>query len=109
MRRITKFFVFLLLLASLGASLLNIGFYRELKERTEALYRRDLRHWLSLQSRMEIVEEAISSPYHPHETEPTDVTEAQETVLETHPDTSPESEDITDGETEESVTTDATA
>ena len=58
MKKITKFFIFLLLFVSLAGNLLNLGIWQRLKESSEAWDKRNLHHWLSIQSRVEDLEEA---------------------------------------------------
>ncbi len=58
MRKITKFFIFFLLFISLAGNLLNLGIWQRLKDSSEAWDKRNLHHWLSIQSRVEDLEEA---------------------------------------------------
>ena len=61
MRKITKFFIFFLLFVSLAGNLLNINIWQQLKENSEAWDKRNLHHWLSIQSRVEDLEEAAQA------------------------------------------------
>lgn len=58
MKKITKFFVFFLLFISLAGNLFNINVWNQLKKSSEAWDKRNLHHWLSIQSRVEELEEA---------------------------------------------------
>ena len=58
MRRITKFFLFLLVGLSLAGCVLNFGGLYLLHNSSSDYNKRDLRHWLSLQARVEALEDA---------------------------------------------------
>ena len=58
MKKITKFFLFFFLFLSLSGNLFNINVWQRLKESSEAWDKRNLHHWLSIQSRVEELEEA---------------------------------------------------
>lgn len=97
MKKITKFFVFFLLFLSLAGNLFNVNVWQQLKNSSEAWDKRNLHHWLSIQSRVEDLEEA-----------------AQVVATEggTEEETTVEPPDMTDQETDEETTeavTEATA
>ena len=68
MRRITKFFLFFLVGLSLAGCVLNCGGLYLLHDVSNGYNKRDLRHWLSLQARVEALEEA-ADVFHPLESE----------------------------------------
>ena len=68
MRRISKFFLFLLVGLSLAGTFLNFGGLYLMNNTSDRYNKRDLRHWLSLQARVEALEEA-ADVFHPLESE----------------------------------------
>ncbi len=97
MRRITKFFLFLLVGLSLAGNFLNFGGLYLMNNTSDRYNKRDLRHWLSLQSRVEALEEAadVFAPSEEESLPQTPATEADtfpESVVSDADETKPTSE-----------------
>ncbi len=58
MKFIKKLLFSLLVLALLGGTLFNFGLFYELKEKADTLKKQGLRHFLSIQDKLEVLEEA---------------------------------------------------
>ncbi len=98
MRRITKFFLFLLVGVSLAVGILNFGGLYLLRGTSDSYNKRDLRHWLSLQARVEALEEAADVFAQDENEIFTETAETETTIV-----TSPEAQ-TQEPDTRESVT-----
>ena len=115
MKTITKIIIFCLIGVTLLGTLLNIGFFRELHDKTQSMAKQTLNRWLSTQSELDRLEGAIATffDFKEHiQPEDTQVTEETETPMETdvstqtgtesitEPSNEAETEPMTDAETE---------
>lgn len=99
MKKITKFFIFLLLIASLAGNFLSLNIWQKLKASSEAGDRRNINHWLSIQSRVEDLEEA-AAVFWASESEEAETETETESETETKAETETASENETASETD---------
>ncbi len=83
MKRITKCLIFLLLFAALAGHFFHLNLWESLKDSVESGDRSNLRHWLSIQSRLEDLEDEVAV-FWDRVTDPRETQEGTEPVNDPH-------------------------
>ena len=83
MKKITKCLIFLLLFAALAGHFFHLNLWESLKDSVESGDRSNLRHWLSIQSRLEDLEDEVAV-FWDRVTDPRETQEGTEPVTDPH-------------------------